>query len=844
MRKQLRVIGTGVTQLRRRHGTSCIQRVQRIIRPVHRPPLGCLGHGSHFDEPSQEVTQVATILHFQSNLRTQRPVLEQPVFTPFSEPGIDPRLDPSRVLEALKRLSVERLGTFPTVLYVGAERELAEAGPDAYHELAGLNVLRARSASDTMNFRKQIAQAFDEFRNPFIRSGLTLGLIEEDVIDLHLQAQALTEILDKRYQPQLLSLRTQLEELALGMRVPAGANPISPSKLCGTLVAAIGNAGVSEPLGRMLFRQFQQQIVPVLDDLYPNLGAVLTRAGYAVSAWSPAAIARFERDELDPRAGAGRAACSRVAPPMPAPAMPYGHAPAFPQPYPQAPVARPLGDGLGAHRHSTELEPLREQLRIWRMERQHGGVRTLAQAPVGLQYGVPGYGPAPGGAAGSYGAAPLLREFQPREISSIASVLQAEPPDVFARALGTTGKLSEAIRGYLAEGARRLGMHPEHTALSADDEDAVDMVALLFESLFRTHALQDRARRVYARLVLPYLKVAINDDSMFVERQHPARRLLDALTEACEDNTGATPQDRELLERASAVSQRIVAEFNEDISVFEMAHAEIEELLSQQRRRVELQEQRAAKASYGRERLAQARATADLVLQRRLALTPLTQAVGDFLSTPWRHHLVQTLLRDGESAPRFQDAIAMGDALAEADALAARAQGNALVERLLALEAPLTECLASSGLDATAASHGLAGIVRGLADPDAMRRVRPMPAPVRDEPEQESRLWLAGGTDTLQADPAWVARIRELEVGSWVRLSDAQGEPASAKVAWISPLTSRLLLVNRRGMRVLAASIEELAVLAGEGRLEVASGQSPFEAAMEQLQRQLRGYAA
>lgn len=767
----------------------------------------------------------------------------------FPEHGFEQRVDPSRVLDALKRLSVERLGTFPTALYVTAERELTEAGPDAYHELAGLNVLRTRAASDTMNYRQQLAQAFDEFRNPFIRSGMALGLIEEDLIDLHLAAQRLTEILDQRYQTQLQALRTQLDELALAMRIPAGPNPLSPSKLCSTLVSAIGSAGVSEPLGRVIFRQYQQQLVPILDSLYPNLGAVLNRAGYGVSAWMPSAIAKFDRDELDPPKAEPE--------PTPAPA-PAAYVPpsvqaglSAPMYAPQTPLARAFDD-LVTHRHSTELEPLREQLRLWRMERQHGGVRTLAQAPVGLQYGVPGYGGAGSGAGvggvpglgsgfGSMGATPALRQFQPREITSIASVLQSEPPDIFARALGTTGKLGDAIRGYLAEGARRMGLHPEYTALAPDDEDAIDMVALLFESLFRTHALQDRARRVYARLVLPYLKVAINDDAMFVRQEHPARRLLDALTEACEDNTGSTPQERELLERASAVSQRIVAEFNEDLSVFEMAHAELEDMLLQQRRRVELQEQRAAKASYGRERLAQARTRADMVLQRRLAQTALTQAVGDFLVTPWRHHLVQTLLRDGEDSVRFREAIAMGDALAHADALAARAEGNALVRQLLELEAPLTDCLASSGLDATAASHGLAGIVRGLADPDATRRVRPMPPPVRDEPEQETRLWLAGGTDTLRADPQWVAKIRRLEVGAWVRMSDAQGEPISAKVAWISPLTSRLLLVNRRGMRVLAASIEELAVLAAEGRLVLSTGQSPFEAAMEQLQQQLRG---
>lgn len=759
--------------------------------------------------------------------------------------GLDPRLEPARVLEVLKRLSVERLGKFPTALYLAAEHDLSEAGPDSYPELAGLAVLRARNATDTMNYRQQVAQGFEEFRNPFIRSGAAMGLIEENVIDLHLAGQRLAEILEQRYAEPLKALRVQFEELAVGMRVPAGPNPVSPSRLCATLVSALAGGGVSEGLGRLLFRQYQQQLVPLLDVLYPNLGAILNRAGYGVNAWTPAAIAGFS---------AAQEARETAEPAAEKPAAPA-----------QTP-ARRMSDTHGALHHARELEPLREQLRLWRQERRSEGVRALSQpslAPGAYSGGYGGSGvplEASGGfsagfrsggmvgssgmsGSGGMGAGPV-REFDSREVASIASVLQSEPPDVFARALATSGRLSEVIRSHLADGARRLGMHPENTALSADDEDAVDMVALLFESLFRTHALQDRSRRVYARLVLPYLKIAMHDDAMFVERSHPARKLLDALTEACEDNTGATPQDRELLERASAVSQRIVAEFNEDLSVFEMANAEMEELLGQQRRRVELQEQRAAKASFGRERLSQARAQADGVLQRRIASAPLTQAIGDFLTTPWRHHLVQTLLRDGPDSPRYNEAVSTGDALLHADALAAIADGRSLVRQLLSLEAPLTDCLASSGLDATAASHGLAGIVRGLSDPDAPRRIRAMPAAVRDEPEQQNRLWLAGGTDTLAHDPRLAAEIRELEVGAWLRLSDAQGDPVSAKVAWISPLTSRLLLVNRRGVRVLAASVEELAVLAAEGRLVIDTGRSPFDTAMQQLQEQLRSAVA
>ena len=99
---------------------------------------------------------------------------------------------------------------------------------------------------------------------------------------------------------------------------------------------------------------------------------------------------------------------------------------------------------------------------------------------------------------------------------------------------------------------------------------------------------------------------------------------------------------------------------------------------------------------------------------------------------------------------------------------------------------------------------------------------------------------MVGGHAGLDFDPVVAERMRTLQTGSWLRLVDEHGEEGSVKVAWVSPLTSRLLLVNRRGMRVLAASVEELAMLASEGRLVIATGQSPFEAAMEQLKVQIR----
>jgi hypothetical protein len=61
----------------------------------------------------------------------------------------------------------------------------------------------------------------------------------------------------------------------------------------------------------------------------------------------------------------------------------------------------------------------------------------------------------------------------------------------------------------------------------------------------------------------------------------------------------------------------------------------------------------------------------------------------------------------------------------------------------------------------------------------------------------------------------------------------------SVKVAWISPLTSRLLLVNRRGVRQLVASPEQLACLVKSGHLFAEADELPFDEAMRQVRQTL-----
>jgi hypothetical protein len=295
-----------------------------------------------------------------------------------------------------------------------------------------------------------------------------------------------------------------------------------------------------------------------------------------------------------------------------------------------------------------------------------------------------------------------------------------------------------------------------------------------------------------------------------------------------------------LLQSASRVVEKVVAEYNEDLAIFELAANELQDLLQQQRRRAEVVERRSMETVHGRERLLQARLQAASALAQRLAGQPVTETIGQFLEQHWQHHAVQVVLREGAQSAAYGRAIAMADELVAIDAAAARREGGRVATRVLALEESLVECLSSSGLDEHAAGEWMATVASALGFPDRARAVRPAPAlQLADDSEDTRLLQVVGGYAGLDYDPAVAERMRSLATGSWLRLVDEHGEEGSVKVAWVSPLTSRLLLVNRRGVRKLVASPEQLAALAKTGSLLLDAADMPFDEAMRQVRQRL-----
>jgi len=734
--------------------------------------------------------------------------------------AIAPR-DPRALFDVLKRETATTLadmfdGFFDAVGEQARLAWLANTGSRARaqdREMA--DALRDRADRFLDLYRQRIVAGFDAWlrMESAEAEARRLSLMSDSQLQMQLMAQAVGDELMRHVGVTLVTLEGRMANLALALgasrQVPV---PLRPSTVVNAFITSFRSDDLSVELQTTVFRQFERRLVPTLSLLYARLNSRLSDAGYPAQLADAAKPRPFDAIDDLPRPPAtwepdgGVVECRRPE----TVAADAGPAPRLDP----APTIRSVA---GMPMRYRDL--VRDRLRAWR---EGAGVAANDTQSIGTVLGA-------------------------EELASVAALLQGDDADAITRVLSGRDRqpLAKVLRDAVSDGARQLGLSRGATRFAPDEEDAIDLVAMLFQSLAETSAAAQTRPELYARLVMPYLRLALVDDSLFNRRTHPARRLLDALIEVCDDD--ADEDTGEALDLATRVVERVTAGFREDLEIFELATDELQQFQEQQRRRAALAERRAAEAMHGRERLRQAREASHASLANLLQRGALTEAFAAFLRDPWRYALDQAWLRDGHDSERWRALVALGDALVALDADAARPEQGDLVERWLQLEPQIAACCDVAGPDAAATRQTIARMVFAMAHPDAERTPHQAPVDEADEDPQASAqglLRLVAGKDGVEHDPAIATRMRRLRVGQALQLFDEGGRAVFGRVAWISPLTGRLLIVNRRGMRKLVASPEQLAALVGAGRVTLRSSQAPSDLAIKRLWYQLNAAQA
>jgi hypothetical protein len=533
-------------------------------------------------------------------------------------------------------------------------------------------------------------------------------------------------------------------------------------------------------------------------------------------------------------------------------------------------------------------------------ERRRAQTRS-AQARAQLETSDDEDAPAAGGAGGSGGSAPdrallstlvsLLQGMRPapvhagprRELSSnetvsLLSTMQRAPPEGLAEVLAKgDGSLADILKREMlgrAQAAQPQGPAP---ALSSPEEVAVELVGNLFDVMMQDRGYADAVAPLIARMVTPYVKASVIEPTLFETPAHPARKLLNTVSEVVEDNEGGSDQELELLRHVGAAIDRLNDEFDMDLDTFEQIEKELSSKLEMHRRRFALAEKRASEAQQGQERLERARQTSGEAVRALAQDREVPRPLGDFLTGPWQHHLTMLALRQGQQSEPYQQALAVGRRWVDLADMASLGEPPS-PQALASLQADTEKVLASSGMQGEQAHHtvqGLAGSLKSWADGDAdVAMAAPvllpeaLPTPVPGQavsiPEtaappaaaMPSRVIAEGARpkhDTLAEfakagegppTPEEIAEIRALPLNGWLQLPKASGELQVVKLSWVSGISGLMMFVNRRGARALAATPEELVLFKRRGQLLAFEREAPVDQALHQMADRLKKRAS
>ncbi|XBL64730.1 DUF1631 domain-containing protein [Xanthomonas campestris pv. centellae] len=764
--------------------------------------------------------------------------------SPSGHPGRDQRLLEQAhdvFVPALAQVFAAAVAHFDDVLFDRAE----SAGASQLLFLDGMRELRRKREEVARQFRQQLEDGWQALvlGTPLSAEVVLAGdmgtgplsLVPEHVLESRLAVRNLATVLLRDFKQVLARVDRRLGWIAGGLELMADTNPIGPEHLGVAIHEAFATCDLAPEVRLVLIKLCERDLAEPIGKLYARLDETLAKAGVMPE------ISQAKR--APPRMQSrGEMPDERV------------------QAEPQGGHAEMGGDNQG-----DQYAPAWANRFLDRWAHSRGRMQAATQrghADGGGDGGMDGEADHPGGSQGmllkalhellqqtrsvrdtAASAATVAvgqqRPLSQREMMSVLSLLQATPSATLQAAIGDdTESLAQRLKNEVLSSATRLGVDPATAKLDPMDEDAIDLVGMLFDVMLDERDLENRSREMIGRLVVPFVKVALLDRKMFVQKTHPARRLLNSLAEACEGNNGDSAAERVLMGKVEEIVDRLVAEFNENLAIFLTLEEEFRDFLSQHRRRVEIAERRATETQRGQEKLELARSRALSELEQRAPEgAGLPKAVDDFLRQPWLHHLTMAILRDGEEGPGTIEALAVADGVLEE---LAEARRHIVGKPWLQVWQPaLHRVFASVGLHGDAvvvAITALHDTLQAIAEarPELEKALPELPQVNLPPPATESVSVVLGAEAVAQSiDSADAERFRAMDIGTWLDFVDKDGKVQAGKLSWVSPISQRLLFVNRRGVRFCVASPEELAVMVRLGRLREHINDGAFDSAMQ-----------
>ena len=393
---------------------------------------------------------------------------------------------------------------------------------------------------------------------------------------------------------------------------------------------------------------------------------------------------------------------------------------------------------------------------------------------------------------------------------------------------------------------RAIAGEPNKQVIAADD-DAINLVGMLFDCILSDRNLAIPMKALISRLQIPFVKIAIMDKSFFIKTSHPARQLLNQLSSAGIGWSSAKQLKRDALyTKIENTVLGVLDQFDNDISVIEKLVKELADFVNKANSRTEVLETRVKEAETGKALTSEAKLTVQNLINQKASGLRLPPEIGKFVSEVWSRALVYTWINEREQSTAWQSMVSALDELLWSvqplESVSDMDRRDRLIDELCDNLAAGIRCVVASDSEVNSRVITIGNIIRDISSndraflegdeleevPEAPRMEEILLTPLGNEPDNDKY---------KHTSPAATEKIAKLREGSWVEFLDEQQR---LKLTTIIEPGGKYIFVNQRGMKVSEQNRLSLASMLEAKRLIILDESQVFDRALQSVIGNLR----
>ncbi len=427
---------------------------------------------------------------------------------------------------------------------------------------------------------------------------VNLSIVEGDDLEIELALKNMSNRARESYKNEIYELSIRLDHLLLQASVNEDNNPLDPQQIASAFVqSCLDTLKISIKTRLILFKLFEKHVLKQLGHIYSDANQLLIETGILPKV--PKSLKKQASVDT--------------------PDTPVKNAQPGDETSDQAEV--PLGAIPGVrHERTIALTPEMLASLMTAIRSTNGGKSTYYS-----------YTTNPGPALPTTDLTTGLTSKQPVVDHKIA---RSEPKVV----------LRDLVNELLAKNNPTAPNSLEQT-----DEDTINLVAMFFDKILEDPDLPIVVQSLICRLQIPVLKVALKDKSFLSDNEHPARLLINTITQAGIQFDNSKPLERDPLYRAIVDGiQTINRQYTLDDHVFTQVQGELIGLMQKESRKSTLVENRTTQTEMGKAKIRNAKTFAQSTLFDKLKDEQLPETISEFLTNTWLQVLVITYIKEGK----------------------------------------------------------------------------------------------------------------------------------------------------------------------------------------------------